>query len=182
MAIIAGLLPVDKENKEAEMFRHLVEDKDLYRTTVYFNYYLFEAYFKMGRSDLFQKRLDLWRDYVARGLTTLSEAPDSGKNGQPESRSDCHAWGSHPIWFMQSGIAGIRSDAPWFEKVIVNPLPGALKSLKAKHPHPKGWIEVDLKFDGETETAKGTVNTPVPGKFFCGKTVQDLVPGINEIR
>ena len=177
MAIIAGLLPADKE---AEMFRHLVEDKDLCRTTVYFNYYLFEAYFKMGRSDLFQKRLDLWRDYVARGLTTLSEAPDSGKNGQPESRSDCHAWGSHPIWFMQSGIAGIRSDAPWFEKVLIEPQPGALKSLKAKHPHPKGWIEVDLRFDGET--AKGTVNTPVPGKFAYGKTVQDLVPGINEIR
>ena len=177
MAIIAGLLPADKE---AEMFRHLVEDKDLCRTTVYFNYYLFEAYFKMGRSDLFQKRLDLWRDYVARGLTTLSEAPDSGKNGQPESRSDCHAWGSHPIWFMQSGIAGIRSDAPWFEKVLIEPQPGALKSLKAKHPHPKGWIEVDLRFDGET--AKGTVNTPVSGKFFFGKTVQDLVPGINEIR
>ena len=81
---------------------------------------------------------------------------------------------------MQSGIAGIRSDAPWFEKVLIEPQPGALKSLKAKHPHPKGWIEVDLRFDGET--AKGTVNTPVPGKFFYGETVRDLVPGLNEIR
>ena len=168
MAIIGGLLPKDKEE---ELFRHLVEDLDLARTTVYFNYYLFEAYFKMGRSDLFQKRLDLWRDFVGKGLTTLSEQPDTPV---AEGRSDCHAWGAHPIWFMQSGIAGIRSDAPWFEKVVIEPQPGALKSLKAKHPHPKGWIEVDLEFDGDK--VHGTVVTPVPGTFRYGKTTMKIGP------
>ena len=177
MAIIAGLLPADKE---AEMFRHLVEDKDLCRTTVYFNYYLFEAYFKMGRSDLFQKRLDLWRTYVAKGLTTTQEAPDSGKNGQQESRSDCHAWGGHPIWFMQTGLAGIRSAAPFFEQVLVAPCPGTLKELTAKHPHPQGFVEVSLKFDnGEVS---GTVKTPVPGMFRFGDQVISLKAGENAIR
>jgi len=176
MAILAGLLP--KEQEKA-MFRHLVEDKDLYRTTVYFSYYLFEAYFKMGRADLFQKRLDLWRDYVARGLTTLSESPDSGKNGQLESRSDCHAWGAHPIWFMQTGFAGIRSDAPWFAKVAINPQPGSLKAIKATHPHPNGWIKVDLHFiDGK---AVGTVDTPVPGTFTYGNQKLELKVGVNNL-
>ena len=176
LALLGDVLPKDKAETT---FRHLVEDKDLKRCTVYFSYYLFETYFKFGRGDLFLKRLDLWRDYVKKGLTTTQEAPDSGKNGQKESRSDCHAWGAHPIWFMQTGLAGIKSAAPFFGKVRVAPCPGGLKSLKATHPHPKGWIEVDLKFDGDKAT--GTVVTPVPGTFeFGGKTVE-LKAGINAL-
>jgi len=176
LALIGDVLPADK----AEIaFRHLVEDKDLKRCTVYFSYYLFEAYFKYGRGDLFLKRLDLWRDYVKKGLTTTQEAPDGGKNGQRESRSDCHAWGAHPIWFMQTGLAGIKSAAPFFEKVRIAPCPGGLKSLRATHPHPKGWIEVDLKFNGDKVT--GMVITPVQGTFeFGGKTVE-LNAGINAL-
>ena len=176
LALLGDVLPADKAET---VFRHLVEDEDLKRCTVYFSYYLFETYFKFGRGDLFLKRLDLWRDYVKKGLTTTQEAPDSGKNGQKESRSDCHAWGAHPIWFMQTGLAGIKSAAPFFEKVLVAPCPGGLKTLKATHPHPKGWIEVDLKFDGDKAT--GMVITPVPGTFeFGGKTVE-LKAGINAI-
>jgi len=174
LALVGDVLPPDKAETA---FRHLVEDKDLKRCTVYFSYYLFEAYFKHGRGDYFLRRLDLWRGYVERGLTTTQEAPDGGKNGQAESRSDCHAWGSHPIWFMQTGLAGIKSAAPFFGKVLVAPCPGSLRSLKATHPHPMGWIEVDLKFDGGT--ASGTVNTPVPGMFkFGGRTVE-LKVGVN---
>jgi hypothetical protein len=176
LALIGDVLPADKAET---VFRHLVEDEDLKRCTVYFSYYLFEAYFKYGRGDLFLKRLDLWRDYVKKGLTTTQEAPDSGKNEQNESRSDCHAWGAHPIWFMQTGLAGIKPAAPFFEKVRVAPCPGGLKSLKATHPHPKGWIEVDLKFDGDKAT--GMVVTPVSGVFeFGGKTV-GLKAGINAL-
>jgi len=176
LALIGDVLPA---NKAETAFRHLVEDEDLKRCTVYFSYYLFEAYFKFGRGDLFLKRLDLWRDYVKKGLTTTQEAPDSGKNGQNESRSDCHAWGAHPIWFMQTGLAGIRSAAPFFERVRVAPCPGGLPDLRAAHPHPKGWIKVDLKFDGDN--AAGMVVTPVPGVFeFGGKTVE-LKAGINAL-
>lgn len=176
LALIGDLLPKDKA---ASAFKHLVEDKDLSRCTVYFSYYLFETYFKFGRGDLFLKRLDLWREYVKKGLTTTQEAPDSGKNGQNESRSDCHAWGAHPIWFTQTGLAGISSAAPFFEKVRVAPCPGGLKSLKARHPHPKGWIEVDLKFEGGKAT--GTVKTPAPGMFEFGGQKVVLDVGENRI-
>lgn len=177
LALIGDVLPADK----AEVaFRHLVEDGDLKRCTVYFSYYLFETYFKFGRGDLFLKRLDLWRDYVKKGLATTQEAPDSEENGEvKESRSDCHAWGSHPIWFMQTGLAGIRSAAPFFEKVLVAPCPGGLKELKARHPHPRGWIEVDLRFDGYK--ARGTVATPVSGTFAFGGKEISLHSGENQI-
>ena len=176
LALIGDVLPKDKAETA---FRHLVEDADLRRCTVYFSFYLFETYFKFGRGDLFLKRLDLWRDYIKKGLTTTQEAPDSGKNGQHESRSDCHAWGAHPIWFMQTGLAGIKSDAPFFEKVRVAPCPGGLKSLKATHPHPKGWIRVDLSFEGGK--AAGTVETPVPGVFAFGGEEKKLEKGMNRL-
>jgi len=176
LALVGDVLPADKA---AVAFRHLVEDKDIKRCTVYFSYYLFEAYFKFGRGDLFLKRLDLWRDYVKKGLTTTQEAPDKGKNGQNESRSDCHAWGAHPIWFMQTGLAGVKSAAPFFEKVLVAPAPGGLSELKASHPHPKGWIEVELKFDGDRAT--GRVTTPVPGTFRFGGREISLAVGKNDI-
>lgn len=177
LALLGDVLPAEKAES---CFRHLVSDGDLKRTTVYFSYYLFECYFKFGRGDLFLKRLDLWRDYVKKGLTTTQEAPDSGKNGQKESRSDCHAWGAHPIWFMQTGLAGIRSAAPFFGKVLVAPCPGSLSELQAKHPHPQGFVEVDLKF--ASGTASGTVKTPIPGTFVFGDQRISLVPGENVIR
>ena len=176
MALIAEVL----ESADAEeCFRHLVEDEDLAHCTVYFDYYLFEAYFKRGRADLFLKRLDLWRDYVKKGLTTTQEAPDSGLEEHKESRSDCHAWGAHPIYFMQTGLAGIRSAAPWFERVTVAPQPGSLKTIKCRHPHPLGWIEVELKFDGDKAT--GVVRTPVAGIFEYGGRCVPLEVGENKL-
>jgi hypothetical protein len=81
---------------------------------------------------------------------------------------------------MQTGLAGIKSDGEFFSKVLVSPSPGSLKEISAKHPHHKGWIEVDLKFDGDKAT--GVVKTPVPGTFkFKGMSV-DLVAGENIIK
>lgn len=173
LAILADILPRDKRMRA---FQHLVEDEDLKRCTVYFSYYLFETYFKFGRGDLFRRRLDLWRSYLKKGLTTTQESPDSEKQ---EVRSDCHAWGAHPIWFMQTGLAGIRSDAPFFARVCVQPSPGGLRDIEATHPHPDGWIKVNLKF--ERGKVSGTVTTPVPGRFvWRGKEVP-LVVGENTI-
>ena len=95
------------------------------------------------------------------------------------SRSDCHAWGAHPIWFMQTGQAGVRSAAPFFREVLVAPCPGRLTAFTAKHPHPDGFIEVDLKFDGGK--ASGTVKTPVPGTFVFGGRSVPLAAGENAI-
>ena len=178
LALVAGILPPDKRERAA---RALVEEPDLARATVYFSHYLFEAYFAIGRGDLFLKRLDLWRHYVSLGLRTPLEAPESGKNGQKEARSDCHAWGSHPIFWLQSGTAGVMPSAPRFATVRVAPQPGSLKFLRTRVPHPKGFVEVELSF--ASGRASGFVALPegVTGSFeFAGQT-RALAPGRNEI-
>ncbi len=176
LALLADALPKDKAER---VFKNLVEDKTLAPCSVYFSFYLFETYFKMGRADLFLKRLDMWRNYIKMGVTTLLESPEA-VNGDTDIRSDCHAWGAHPIWFMQTGLAGIQSAAPFYAKVRVAPQPGNLKEITASHPHPNGWIKVNLTFDGKTAT--GTVETPVEGTFeFGGKTIP-LKVGLNKIQ
>ena len=165
LAILSGILSPEQEKLA---FNALLTEKDLHRATVYFSYYLFETYFKFGRGDLFLKRLDLWRDYVKMGLKTPLESPDVP--GKHYARSDCHAWGSHPIYFMRAGLAGIRPDALGFSRVKIEPHPGDLKFIKTTLPHPKGEISVDLKF--ENGKATGKISSPVPGRFiFNGKEI-----------
>jgi hypothetical protein len=172
---LALLADVFTGKKAEELFQKLITDKKLGRTTVYFSYYLFETLFKFGRGDIFLKKLDLWKGYVALGATTTLESPEYAGH---DARSDCHAWGAHPIWFLRTGVAGIRSAAPFFEKVRIAPQPGNLKLIKASYPHPSGkMIEVDLSFsDGGV---KGKIVTPICGEFVYKEKIVALKPGEN---
>ena len=175
LALLADVLD---EAKAKRVFEGLVSAADLSRCTVYFSYYLFDAYFKFGRGDLFLKRLDLWRDYVARGLRTTLEEPETEAK---TSRSDCHAWGAHPLVFMQRGLAGLQSAAPFFEKVRVAPSPGSLTFIRAKTPHPKGFVEVELKFDGPKVSGFVTLPKGIRGEFvWKGRTIP-LAAGKNNL-
>ena len=172
---LALLTDVFEGERAQALFDRLVATPDLCPTSVYFSYYLFEAYFKFRRPDLFLKRLDLWKGYVKLGASTCLEEPEYPGR---DSRSDCHAWGAHPLWFLRTGVAGIRSDAPFFARVKVVPQPGPLTSLRASYPHPSGKpIAVDLAFAGGR--ARGTVTTPVAGTFAFGGETVALVPGVN---
>ncbi len=172
LAILSDALSPEQRERA---FKGLVEAPDLSRTTVYFSHYLFDTYIRMGRSDLFLKRLDLWREYVKLNLCTPLEAP--GAN----ARSDCHAWGSHPLYHLHTGVLGVQSAAPFFAKVRIAPQPAGLTWIKAKTPHPQGLIETDLKFaDGGVS---GTVTLPgdLTGTFeWKGKPIP-LHPGMQQI-
>ena len=163
------------------MFGGLVSDSGLARCTVYFSYYLFDRYFKFGRGDLFLKRLDLWRKYVRQNLKTPLESPDSGER-EREARSDCHAWGAHPLVFMQRGLAGVTSSAPFFERVRVAPCPGKLRFIRSRTPHPKGFVETDLAFDGGGVSGSVSLPMGVTGEFAWKEHVKELQSGINTIQ
>ena len=173
LALLADVLPPERAQRA---FQGLVSEKDLARCTVYFSHYLFETYFKYGRADLFLKRLDLWKSYVDLGLCTPQESPGN-------ARSDCHAWGSHPITFMHTGLAGVTPAAPGFRKVRIAPCPGSLKKISCETPHPDGLIETDLQFDSKGGV-QGSITLPagLTGEFvWKGKTTQ-LKSGKQEIR
>ena len=175
---LALLTDVFESTQANDLFNRLITEDDIDRTTVYFSYYLFETYFKFRRADLFLKRLDLWKGYVKLGATTTLESPEFPDT---YTRSDCHAWGAHPIWFLRTGIAGIRSAAPFFERVKIVPQPGSLDNVRASYPHPSGkMIEVDIVF--VNGSVRGSVTTPVAGEFIYGNLTFPLSPGVNVIR
>jgi len=111
-------------------------------------------------------------------LARDSRFNDEGRHGQQVGRLERRLRRDRTAP-QDPSLAGIRSAAPFFEKVLVAPCPGGLKELTAKHPHPQGFVEVDLRFDGDT--VSGTVKTPVPGTFTYGGRTQPLQPGENRI-
>ena len=178
LALLTDLLPPDRAERA---WQGLLTATDLARASVYFSHYLFDTYFRRGRADLFLRRLDLWRHYVERGLTTPLEQPDDEPN-QPESRSDCHAWGAHPIYHLHHGVAGISAAEPFFRSVRIAPCPGPLRWFRSRTPVPVGFVECDLAF--ENGSVHGTVTLPegLPGSFVWGSSTIPLHAGANEIR
>jgi hypothetical protein len=118
-----------------------LKDPELKRTTIYFSFYLMETWRKFGRGDLIVERLDFWKDLVKDGLKTPVEAPGN-------TRSDCHAWGSHPLFHLHASVVGVRPGSPGFRTVRIEPQPGRFPMIASRTPHPDGFIVLDLKFEG----------------------------------
>ena len=131
----------------------MLQDESLERTTVYFTHYLFEAYQKTGNIEAFFKRLQMWLDMPKIGLKTTFEMPEP-------SRSDCHAWGAHPLYHYFATILGIRPAGLGFKQVIITPLLGPLQQAGGKLVHPDGVIEVD--FQQQEGSLHGKISLP-PG-------------------
>ncbi len=131
---------------------------DLHRATIYFQHYVFEAVGLMGRGDQILPALDTWRDLVKLDLKTPLENPAIG-------RSDCHAWGSHPLYHLRATVAGVRPISPGFKQVRIAPQPGKLKQIETEIPHPRGAIRLEAKFRGRHVEATVELPSETTGMF-----------------
>ena len=170
LMLLSGALP---EKIETACGRGLCEADGLVRTTVYFSFYLFEAYRKLNRPDLFDRRLDLFRSMLKLNLATLLEEPEP-------SRSDCHAWSAHILWHFYASMLGVRPAGYGFRQVEIRPqlLPG--RRVHGRIAHPAGGV-----IEVEAEAGRAVVTLP-PGLngSYCfpdGRRVA-LAPGRNEIK
>ena len=123
----------------------MLSDENLSRTTIYFSHYLFETCTMLGRVDALFDRLGMWFDLEKLGFKTTFEEPEP-------SRSDCQAWGAHPLFHYFASILGIRPAVPGFSEVSVEPQLGPLSFAGGTLPHPNGVIRVEFKVDGGTVT------------------------------
>jgi hypothetical protein len=171
LALLTDTLTGDQARR---CFGQLLTAPDLKRTTIYFSFYLMETWQKFGRGDLILERLEFWKDLVKQGLKTPVEMPG-------DTRSDCHAWGSHPLFHLHASVAGIRPASPGFRTVRIAPEPGGLPKIICRTPHPDGFIALDLSFpDGH---CRGTVELPpgITGVFVWHGREQKLNAGVNPI-
>lgn len=136
-------------------------DGRLEQTTIYFTHYLFEAYREMDRTDGILDRLGLWHGLVADGLRTTIEMPEP-------TRSDCHAWGAHPLFHFLTSILGIRPGSYGFSTVEIRPQLGSLAWAEGSLPHPLGDIQVSVRNDVATVSLPAGLSGTLQ---FAGKTV-----------
>jgi len=157
LAILSGLLGQERLERVASS---LLQDGGLEKTTVYFTHYLFEAYQKTGNIEAFFRRIQMWLDMPKIGLKTTFEMPEP-------SRSDCHAWGAHPLYHYFATILGIRPASLGFKKVTITPQLGRLQKASGKLVHPNGVIEVD--FHQQDGFLQGKISLPggVSGTLVC---------------
>ncbi len=172
LAIIAGILTPEQQERA---FHTLITDPDLYRTTIYFKFYLFEAFRMMGRADLIANYMDIWNDSLAQGAVTTWEAPG-------DTRSDCHAWGAHPYYHYYSSIAGIRPASFGFRTVSIEPQMGELPTVKGRMPHPDGYITFDFRNGAECFSGEVTLPAGVTGSFRLKGEEIALHEGLNAIK
>jgi len=169
LAILSGQLGATVSGRVMDA---MIGASDLEKTTIYFAHYYFEACCMLGRSDAMMSRLGLWFDLEKRGFKTTFEKPG-------DSRSDCHAWGAHPIYHYYATILGVRPARMGFESVEIRPMLGGMKSASGKLVHPKGFIEVRYKQTPEVLEASITLPDGLSGILAHGGTEHALVPGQN---
>ncbi|MER7243399.1 alpha-L-rhamnosidase C-terminal domain-containing protein [Kribbella sp. NPDC000426] len=125
--------------------RTILEDPaDVARTTVYFDHYLFEALHRIGRTDVLLDRLELWYGLLDQGLRTVIEHPEP-------TRSDCHAWGAHPLYHYVATLLGVRPTSPGMTTVAVAPQLGGLDWASGSVPTPHGPLTVHARSGEPTE-------------------------------
>jgi len=173
LAILTGVV---KGEQAKEMAKKLLSDSTLAPCSVYFSYYLYQACVQAGLGDDYLSWLDVWRENLALGMTTVGETSDV--NG---TRSDCHAWGASPnIEFFRT-LLGIDSDAVAFQKVKIEPHLGDIKKIGGTMPHPDGKITVSYKKSGKTLNAEILLPQNVTGRFIWNGKEYQLKGGKNTI-
>jgi alpha-L-rhamnosidase len=144
------------------------------KATYYFRFYLARALEHAGMGDRYLDLLKPWRDMVALGLTTWAEQPEP-------SRSDSHAWSSHPNFDFLTIVSGIRPKAPGFSSVRIAPHLGRLRHVVAAVPTPKGMVEVEYTAETSGIRAQITLPSNLEGQLLWKEKTINVHPGHQEL-
>lgn len=163
------------EDQEKSVMEKILEDDGLIQTTIYFKFYLFDALKKAGMADLYLDQLGPWYDMLDEGLSTFEER-------DYDDRSDCHAWGSSPLYHFMTIVGGVYPSAPRFKEVSIRPAFGNLKEINLSIPHPDGVMKMELKKSGMNGLS-GKINLPkeISGDFEWNGKRLSLKEGENVI-
>jgi hypothetical protein len=156
LAILTGMVQGPAARQMAERIR---DDRSLAPASIYFRYYLHQAWTLAGLGNDYLKWLDQWRENIAMGLSTWAEISDLNK-----ARSDCHAWGASPNIEFYRTVLGIDSEGWGFSKIKIEPHLGGLTEISGNIPHPNGAVKVAYRLERgqwkiEAELPRGTTGT-----------------------
>lgn len=172
LTLLAGLLDGGRERRCLEA---LAAGDGLAPATISFGFYVHEALYRARRPEVVERRLAWWKTLPARGLLTTVEHEDP-------VRSDCHAWGAHPLFHEAAAMAGIRPLEPGLARVLVDPQPGSRGLVDVRIPHPGGGaVAVLWRRQATGWTCRVELPPGVGGLFRHAGLERELRPGVNEL-
>lgn len=169
---LPGLLSPDQRRTMTE---RLFSTPGLTRPTVYFLHYLLETCRELERMDVFLERLQPWFEMPGYGFKTTYENADPHTN-----RSDCHAWGAHPLYHYFASLLGIRPAASGFAAVDIRPQPGPCAWMSGTIPHPAGELSAEIRHEEGRLRARIQLPEGITGTLHANGQSTILHPGVNE--
>ena len=168
LALLSGL---PDEEITAAISESLFSPKILLaETTYYFSHYYFETCRITGRIDKLLERQEQWQHFTELGLKTVLEEPEP-------SRSDCHAWGSHPLFHWYSTILGVRPAEFGCGRLIIKPQLGALEYAEGKIPFGDEFLSIRVEQHGESLAGTIVMPSHLAGTLDVNEELLELVPG-----
>ena len=188
--ILGVLYDVVPKDRQQEVLRKMLAidpgttPDGVLSASYYFRFYLARALDHAGLADEYLNSVGPWRKILPLHFSTWPEVPGN-------TRSDSHAWSAHPIYDFLTLVAGIEPASPGFATVRIAPHLGALPSLTATFPHPRGEIKVEYHSSGSqgNPQIKGgsafqadiTLPGTLTGTFEINGQIWPLKPGDNRI-
>ena len=145
-----GMVPEGCEEQTAVTFRRMLEEDGCLKTGEVSQPYVIRTASKHGMNDLIsafitREEHPSYYAFVRDGMTTL------GEYWEKNPRSWCHDMLGHIAEWFYSGIAGITSLVPGFQKVLVRPyLPRDIGSFSCSYESASGKISVEARREGKT--------------------------------
>jgi hypothetical protein len=168
LALLSGLL--DNDRRAGALAQLIRPDADLATASIYFSHYVLEALAAHKQIEPLFDRLELWRALPEKGFKTTYETP-------LPTRSDCHAWGAHPLYRFHATVLGVRPARPGYSAVRIEPQLGPLPGARGRLVHPLGMIDVDLTRDGEQIHGAISLPTGLGGELITGGECRGLKSG-----
>ncbi|RGP75986.1 hypothetical protein FSPOR_433 [Fusarium sporotrichioides] len=131
-AVLGGAISgLDAENLLRDVLNPSRDRKDLLiKTSISMSFYTLRAISATGGNlydELYADFWEPWRSQLALNLTTWEEDDVS-------HRSDCHAWGSAPLYEFLAEVAGVKPGLPGWEQIRFAPRLGLYPSFDATVP------------------------------------------------
>jgi hypothetical protein len=152
-AIISGAAP---EEKRKALATACLEDRGLDQMNWAMQFFLFRA---LKAARMYDRSFELYNGWFGLADLNVTTWPEDPVHG----RSDCHGWGSVPIYEFCAEILGVQPAAPGFEEILVAPQPVPLEWAKGTVITPRGPVSVSWKRENGTleVQARGPQGVPL---------------------
>lgn len=169
--IFAVMYDFISKSKAKSIYMNVLENDAITQiTTPYFEFFQLIAYCKLGDIKHMQIKFEeYWGGIVAQGATTIWEQYIPSRKGAEHYEmygmkygcSQCHAWGSGPIYLLGKYCLGVFPTSVGYNTFTVAPNLGKYRTIKGCVPLPSGEVYIeytkDKKLHVKTTAEGGTL-------------------------